>query len=84
MTYKPDICPCVDCICIPVCKHKPFSFLFCDCILVDSYAPRYKQRHIRDAEKIMEIQEILKPMRWQWARSAHDNIYVEHNQEGIS
>ena len=55
-------CPCKDCICIPVCRHKSYNVLFMDCELLNDYEPSYKSMYARDENRITIVLEILKPI----------------------
>ena len=34
LTTTKSECPCEECICLPVCRHKPFDDLLADCKIV--------------------------------------------------
>ena len=53
-------CPCENCICLPVCKHKKYYNLFTDCSLIKKYIPFGN----RDREYLYQLEEIMKPTRW--------------------
>ena len=57
-------CPCENCICVPICKHKTFYKLFYDCIYLRIYEPGYLIREERCLERIYGIQNILKSTVW--------------------
>ena len=57
-------CPCKDCICIPVCRHKPYMNLFHDCILLRRYEPAYDRLLYQNTEHRHDIEETLKPSKW--------------------
>jgi hypothetical protein len=61
---KPGICPCTDCICVPMCRHKPYMRLFRECNIVDKYAKLDYNVRLRTAKSIDEIEDILKPTNW--------------------
>ena len=65
-------CPCENCICIAVCRHKPYFQLFQKCILLRIYEPAYNVREQRDVTRIEAIYKILKPREW---------IYVYRSME---
>ena len=66
MQYK---CPCEECICIPVCKHKSFYKLFQDCIYIRIYEPAYLNREQRDLRRIQAIYNTLKSTAWSYKYS---------------
>jgi hypothetical protein len=55
---EPDICPCIDCICIPMCRNKTYTDLLTDCILIENY------RSTNGDNRIKTIEHILKPLLW--------------------
>lgn len=57
-------CPCEECICMGVCKHKPYFQLFQDCILLRTYEPAYNVSRKRDVTRIEAICKTLKPREW--------------------
>jgi len=62
-------CPCKDCICIPICRHKPFNTLFHDCINITGYEPKYRQPTNRNINSMNEIVNTLEPTLWSYKRS---------------
>lgn len=59
-------CPCQNCICIAMCRHKDYADLFDDCILLKEYEPKYKLIFIRNEARIHYIERILKPTKWEF------------------
>ncbi len=57
-------CPCEACICVAVCRHKPYSRLFDDCRLVTEYLPYHKFFIKRDESNLGYIEEALEPTDW--------------------
>jgi hypothetical protein len=64
-------CPCKNCICIPICRHKMYMQLFKDCCLVKKYVPKYDWIYLgrhRDEkeldERVKEICLAINPVRW--------------------
>lgn len=55
---EPDICPCIDCILIPICRNKTYTDLLTDCILIENY------RSTNGINRIKTIQRILNPLLW--------------------
>ena len=53
-------CPCENCICLPVCRHKKYSRLFKDCSLIKEYIPFGN----RKKKYLYQIEEIMKPTCW--------------------
>jgi hypothetical protein len=70
-----DICPCIDCILIPICRHKMYMQLFKDCCIVKEYVPKYDwiyiDGHKDDKEiddKVREICLAIDPVQWYKAK----------------
>ena len=62
-------CPCEQCICIPICRHKDYYTLVSSCHLVktelfyDAEADN-QFRHRWFSRSIVNIEKYLKPMLW--------------------
>ena len=54
-------CPCMNCVCVPVCKHRPYSNLNRLCLLVNNYitAP-----HADKSYRIRVVRHVLQPTEW--------------------
>lgn len=59
-------CPCINCICVPICRQKLYGYLFMDCALIRKYMPTYDVIHLRDVGKMKTIIEILHPPHWKY------------------
>lgn len=59
------ICPCKNCICVPICRHKKFGLLF-DCELLRLYEPNSSDPYLRDVPSMFALQYTLKPTRWKY------------------
>jgi len=59
-------CPCINCICVPMCKHKFFSELKTQCSLVYDYLT-YDRKSLIDmyTDRVNKIYKVLKPTTWQ-------------------
>jgi len=55
-------CPCEDCLCVPVCRHKNYFALFLGCCLIDKYVKKPNDGTNHYTIKI--TQKILKPTLW--------------------
>ena len=55
------ICPCENCVCIPICMHRTIAELKLRCVLLDRYfsRPHFKFKKI-------EMRRILKPTSPHW------------------
>ena len=59
-------CPCTNCVCMPICRHKLYGYLFRDCALLRNYMPKHDVIHLRHIEKMETIVEILQPSHWKY------------------
>ncbi len=57
-------CPCINCVCVPVCRNKLYTYLFKDCALVRKYVINYSVVRKRHIENMKEIVKVLKPIHW--------------------
>lgn len=55
-------CPCYNCICVPICRHKDYYKLGQECKLVMEYVKHMDGDHHRYRCKVIEV--ILKPTVW--------------------
>ena len=60
-------CPCVNCICVPVCRHKRYSILI-RCDLIQEYMAwmlvKHVDHNIHGAMHRKIIYRVLKPTAW--------------------
>lgn len=66
-------CPCYNCICVPICRHKEYNTLFQDCTIVcrfmidinsnPSFGSKFGIRHHKSKRRDI-IQALLKPTQW--------------------
>ncbi len=60
-------CPCKDCICLPVCRHKDVDRLVKKCILLDAFiednSRRYHPGSIR-VTSVSALKEVNKAFKW--------------------
>lgn len=64
-------CPCEQCICIPVCRHKYFKDCVLDCVLVENFlygpdAGYYKGTHLefKFSGNLRMVSKIVNPTSW--------------------
>lgn len=57
-------CPCENCICMSVCKHKRYMALFQNCTILEKFEPNSNVIQHRDQEKIMLLEKVLQPTTW--------------------
>ena len=55
-------CPCVNCICMAICRLKPYYRLHQDCVLSRTYVVNELKQSNEDV--FQEVYDILKPIRW--------------------
>jgi hypothetical protein len=61
-------CPCKNCVCVPVCKHKGYFKLMSCRFLIDYVDLYYRGIHY-DCSHRVEIKKILKPTNWDLTES---------------
>ena len=59
-------CPCVNCICVPVCRGKTFGILFRDCVLLINYIPNYRVPASRSIIRMSTLVNSLRPLTWDY------------------
>ena len=57
-----NFCPCDNCICVPICRHKPWHLLNFDCQLMVEYVRDYAGIEYGAYKKV--ICDILNPTAW--------------------
>ena len=57
-----ESCPCYNCICVPVCRHKMYADLYLDCINLVEWAMKYEKESIGIYRLI--VKNVLKPSNW--------------------
>ena len=72
-------CPCEECICVPVCRNKPFMTLFNHCIFLRIYEPRYSEATRRDPHRILKIIDHLQPDTWRASISSGGHSIIGPN-----
>ena len=72
-------CPCIECICKAVCRHKGFVQLIHDCILVDNYHSEYIERDRKAfLYSLKAMQDILKPTNWKY--EGYNKTSITYNE----
>ena len=64
MNPKPIKCPCEDCLCVPICKHKDYSDLFYKCSLIDDYTREKPFKAKMSSSRLKIVVDILQPSKW--------------------
>ncbi len=69
MTSNDKVIPCIDCICLPVCRHKDYRGVVLDCemlfsILYDCKSISMEDRDRHFNESILAVEPVLNPARW--------------------
>lgn len=66
-------CPCINCVCIPICRCKFYSGLLNDCELISRHTWSEATSSRRFAYRII-IRDVLKPTEWE---VDSDGIFVD-------
>lgn len=77
-------CPCDECLCLPICRHKHVHQLFRECKLLQRYNPDYYNMQSEDKSKLFYIQKIMKPTHWEFGYIPNSykndpHIYYRHS-----
>ena len=59
-------CPCIDCVCMAICRHKRYILLFESCELLMKYEPHYIAPGVRRAKRIIIIETTIDPTTWKY------------------
>ena len=73
-------CPCIDCLLIPVCRHKRFFTVFCECDLLKDYDPQFQFVNKRSFDKLTEVSTVLKSTKWSvlgQEEGDYLNVYID-------
>jgi hypothetical protein len=70
-------CPCENCICVPICRHKLYAFLFRDCILLKDHISKYHVESERNPYKIEQLEKTLNPTLWTYEYCIDLNQYFK-------
>lgn len=62
-------CPCKQCICVPICKHKAYKLFLSDCQLIKEElyfrgTVADKIRRTRFTKAVVDVEKYLKPVLW--------------------
>jgi len=68
-------CPCIECICLPICRCKDYNKLFGECVLVCVYEPFYSSVELRNRSNIYDLQAILKPTEWKYVLDRQYSVF---------
>lgn len=66
-------CPCINCICVPVCRHKDYYKLRQECELAMDYTQHKDMNIHRYCCRVLEV--VLKPTIWQLGKSIGEEGY---------
>jgi len=69
LQLPPAVCPCEECICLAMCKHKLFEDLVEDCTIIQVNLQKDKNYSISkltdiEVQFLKKLCETLKPTRW--------------------
>lgn len=56
-------CPCEDCLCVPICRHKVYVELV-KCSLVEKYLIEPLMYNVRPPKRVVKVEKILNPITW--------------------
>jgi hypothetical protein len=56
--------PCIECISLPICRHKEYYPMFDQCSLISDYIPNNESIERRSPTRVKQLEQILKPTTW--------------------
>ena len=77
-------CPCIDCICKPICRHKIYDDLFSDCYMVFDYGDKAAFfgiilfTDITNNKELIKIYEELNPTKWEYVYTGEQKGLFKH------
>ena len=69
-------CPCIDCVCVAICRNKLYYDLFKFCDLIRKYEPHYGIRYLRNRSSMEIIGKTLKPTTWEYSTDHYIGVKV--------
>jgi len=82
LTNSMNECPCIDCLLIPICRHKRYLELFQDCSLLRIYEPNYTKSVKRSKDRIQIIKDHIHSTIWRTSYSDRWSFVIrEDNNE---
>lgn len=83
-------CPCIDCLCIAVCRQKMFFQLANDCELVPQFVLITKSEGMhplhRDPVRMKTLERVLRPECWYLVVTTWKDkevLIIAHTKEGL-
>lgn len=68
-----SLCPCVDCICVPICRHKLYNNMINSCALVHEYISDHRYTSGFNSVCRHRVFKTLNPSKW---RVDHDGYFI--------
>ena len=66
------VVPCFKCICVPVCRHKPFHGVYLDCAIIREYFQAMNDNNLTYSW----VESILEPTRWKTDPNERTKVIV--------
>ena len=63
--------PCKGCVLVPLCRHKPYSKLFDNCILIEEYIIEPYNRFKRNNLRVEMVYIVLRPTYWHYIEAGY-------------
>jgi hypothetical protein len=57
--------PCLNCVCVPVCRQKEYDQLIMECSIISNFLYRNHKRIKSFKTRLIAIESILKPIIWE-------------------
>lgn len=65
-------CPCHECICLAICRHKYYFNLVNQCFDLNAFIYQFPHR-----DKRHELESIMKPTRWMVDETEGGTVYID-------
>ena len=73
-------CPCKNCICVPICRHKSYLQMMSQCSIAKDYIPDYSVVHGKNAHKVIAIEQAIGPTTWRMKKEPKGSELVFFNK----
>jgi len=79
MPLKSIKCPCEGCLCVPMCRNKPYNILVNKCFLINNYLIEPYRASKRPSDRLKKVYEILQPIYWNIRITGATHVYIKQN-----
>ena len=72
-------CPCIECILVAICRHRPYDKLARGCSILKPYI--FRAKGIEHKKSCRELVKAINPTKWRLGRERADGYDLEVNNE---